>query len=911
MPTNLSYAVGGISGLMEGQQVDLAEADRLAIALSSRVAAASTVLTRILRNPFMKERMERVRNSHLQRSVQTPLRPDVATPIPTHPTDEDFAIMLLKGEFEGTEEDFPASSDADDEHDPPFTHAYEPHRETQPPSWVGTVPSPLRSTTVATDFSTEASDVANTDDIEETHAPPFEIEIPSQRSPKSIPSVSPRDIVSSTHSLRPSHSPIKWTKGGVNNPISVSVQVNHGNIKQSTTEVTFADEFEEHATAEEWVGAEVEVAPPTVQSEEAASSPKGSSPSASPRRRVLASLAGVTSTIDIDPPSPSPPQDADLGRTPSPPPFALQKLSEGGLGISTEQIESPRSVSSPTEHEGTANSNLKSHLLLGLSAKTVFSEVTTDDGLTVPQRSEYDMRGRKRSSVHFESPATPSTPASPGIFQSPGGRSRRNSIKPARFGSVGSEVGDSGIPIPLSARGSGGVGFTSQLQTRPRHSPRDSMPSELMMALASFASSGSISGSNSDAKKRAAKLLTKIERRETDYRAVIAAEESLNGATKIRPIAKELRLLLAENVRRSNLLSEEDKRRKLRKLEEGRGRAQTRLLEETLLHRQRLIKEEGKDRDMILQNHASLVKYAKEVKYSVREKGAGGFSDNDGETAFALPKRTKRRIGCLSAEGRKLIDVHHSSGGGSSVKTSPALMPLQPSPSGIPSQFTIADSTARSALSYEVSASDGGGADDPLSKSTTLEAPELTVTTTMGSAAHLPHSVDRFYWTPSIDLSALISEKLTSKEWKKKKDKARDPPKTFYVNRESKERVWDLEKAVVAKEQAVYRESVSAGHIHPAYCERCDLHFAGIPSRWRCGKCGDDLAQSPDRKAVASRYCSACKKDLSRSNPQSSTVCRVCGKVTCRPCGATTMPLPGLGYSGKTLLPVCTVCLAA
>ncbi|KAJ9438698.1 hypothetical protein DIPPA_21250 [Diplonema papillatum] len=170
---------------------------------------------------------------------------------------------------------------------------------------------------------------------------------------------------------------------------------------------------------------------------------------------------------------------------------------------------------------------------------------------------------------------------------------------------------------------------------------------------------------------------------------------------------------------------------------------------------------------------------------------------------------------------------------------------------------------------------------------------------------------DRCAACPVLDVTALAQAALRGKLWKKKEDSRKMPPKTFYVNVSTKERVWDLKRKLAEEQQALYRAEVGLPHLHPARCVPCGKWWKGIPFRWRCDKCAAPVWQPVDRESVATRYCASCTADISITPPEHSGNCNLCGRVCCRQCLAEQLPLPSLGYSGKTQLPVCSLCRSA
>ena len=168
-------------------------------------------------------------------------------------------------------------------------------------------------------------------------------------------------------------------------------------------------------------------------------------------------------------------------------------------------------------------------------------------------------------------------------------------------------------------------------------------------------------------------------------------------------------------------------------------------------------------------------------------------------------------------------------------------------------------------------------------------------------------------FSPPIDMKLLLHKALT-RHWRKKTDNRKNPPRSYYINVKSKESVWDLEERLAKDKQNKYRKKVLGpdweDRLYPASCQKCKLWWKGVPHRWRCTSCGTDVWQPSSRELVVSRYCFACKIDISKVPPFKTPNCRACGRVCCSDCCSEQMPLPQIGFSGQTLLPVCKLCVS-
>ena len=299
------------------------------------------------------------------------------------------------------------------------------------------------------------------------------------------------------------------------------------------------------------------------------------------------------------------------------------------------------------------------------------------------------------------------------------------------------------------------------------------------------------------------------------------------------------------------------------------AQAAARLLTLWELQRERIVRSEGVDRRLILTNCAALAQAKRELRYSVGSTsargGGGGGSGSDAGGSAASSSRT--RLPCLAREGREMVERHGSSSAGSVLQSS---------------YGSLATATAAAAAAAA------------------------------SACAAAVEGTDRFTATKALDVAALVGEKLKAKEWKKKTDRSRDPPRPFYVHPASGRRVWDLEACLLEEARKEYRaQAGGAEHVLAARCDRCQVSYAGIPARWRCDGCGEGLAQREADRAenVAARFCAACGRDVSRAHPEKCATCGICGRLCCRPCCALSLPLSGLGYPPRMLLPVCTTCV--
>eukprot|EP01060_Flectonema_neradi_P013980 TRINITY_DN206_c0_g1_i3.p1 TRINITY_DN206_c0_g1~~TRINITY_DN206_c0_g1_i3.p1 ORF type:complete len:759 (+),score=130.66 TRINITY_DN206_c0_g1_i3:797-3073(+) len=156
-----------------------------------------------------------------------------------------------------------------------------------------------------------------------------------------------------------------------------------------------------------------------------------------------------------------------------------------------------------------------------------------------------------------------------------------------------------------------------------------------------------------------------------------------------------------------------------------------------------------------------------------------------------------------------------------------------------------------------------------------------------------------------LDPEKLVDDALKSGIWAERT--AIGGSKVYYVPRKGKglEKKWKDEFApfLISQKQEKYRKKI--GDFATPYCKKCDRHFALPPPRWECNKCRSEVYQPVT--GVKSSRCKCCDIDISKTR-QRNRNCKKCGYLCCEDCTQQEMPLVSMGWSGVTLLTVCTSC---